>query len=193
MPPKAMRDPPTPEQRRLEFAALWEQCLPRFRSVLIARVLGACGSFTNEQIDDLIAEVTAVLLSKSDEYDPSHGLIAWGVGCAKKLLANLPRRRRRERRLVPVSNLDSPSDIAVLDRLIDPAPDQPLREQLDGWLSQLPGPARLLIEGRFFQALGYDELAALIGVGRAATARVRLSRALKLLRSIATHDAGGAP
>ena len=136
-----------------------------------------------ERAADLTAEIFLAAIDSAHRYRPRSGTPkAWLYGIARALVANDRRRRGRERareeRFRGGALLDE-EDAARMDARIDAAAQS---RCLYAAMDRLPEAERAVLELVAIDELSVAEAAAAVGV-RAGTARVRLYRARRKLRS----------
>ncbi len=136
-----------------------------------------------ERAADLTAEIFLTTIDSAHRYRPRRGTPrAWLYGIARALVANDRRRRGRERareERFRGSLLLDEGDAARMDARIDAA--APSR-RLSAALDRRPEAERAVLELVAIDELSVAEAAAAVGV-RAGTARVRLYRARRRLRT----------
>jgi RNA polymerase sigma-70 factor (ECF subfamily) len=172
---------------RIAFVALYRALYPPVARYVACRVSSAADA------EDVVARTFHRLLESLAALDPARGtVLAWCLGTARNLAADLGRARR-----------PGQDGADALDAALDGGPDalrrleaderlQALARVLDG----LPAGTRQLIELRFGDGLSHAEIAAHLGASEAAV-RKRLSRALEALRhglaALDIHPEEGTP
>ncbi len=136
-----------------------------------------------ERAADLTAEIFLTTIDSAHRYRPRRGTPrAWLYGIARALVANDRRRRGRERareERFRGSLLLDEGDAARMDARIDAAAQS---RRLYAAMDRLPEAERAVLELVAIDELSVAEAAAAVGV-RAGTARVRLYRARRRLRT----------
>jgi RNA polymerase sigma-70 factor (ECF subfamily) len=132
---------------------------------------------------DLVAETFAVAIAERARCRGTSAdeRAAWLFGIARNHLSGWYRRGAIERRALERVGLERPELTDVdLERLEDLAALGDLRRRVAALLHDLPADARRALDLRVVQELGYDAVAAALGVSEQ-TARARVSRALRAL------------
>ena len=161
---------------------LYRKCVDRTVAFAIRR----CE--TAEEAHDLVAATWLEVIDASPRFDPARGKAVPSIMGVMANLANDRRRRRaREqealRRLGGLRVLDS-DDILRLEEVIDASR---LAGPLERGFGLMPALEREALELVAFGSVSQEEAAAALGVAPA-TFRMRLSRARKRLRQIASID-----
>jgi RNA polymerase sigma factor (sigma-70 family) len=133
---------------------------------------------------DLTADVFLAAIDSADTYRPGKGTsIGWVLGVARNVIAAEHRRRTRERRaasrIPPSAELVEPDDLARLHERIDAEAE---RRRLYLAMDRLSPGERAVLELVALDGLAVREAARALGI-RATTARVRLHRARRRMRS----------
>lgn len=154
------------------FVELYRALYPPVARSVACRVASAADA------EDVVARTFHRLLESLATLDPTRGtVLAWCLGTARNLAADLGRARRLGQdsadrlEAAPDGGPDALRRLEADERL------QSLARVLDG----LPAGTRELIELRFGDGLSHAEIAAHVGASEAAV-RKRLSRALEALR-----------
>ena len=164
---------------------------PRAFCLVYDRHVAAVNAFLTRQVgqlgEDLTAEVFAqAWLSRGRFRDEADGsALPWLFGIARNVLSRSIRTQSAEDRARRRLGLPAEGDVDPGFEAVDERaslPDAPLRR-----LAALPAEQREAVELRVLHELGYDELAARLGV-RPAAARLRVSRALRRLRATETTE-----
>jgi RNA polymerase sigma-70 factor (ECF subfamily) len=136
---------------------------------------------------DLTAETFArAWLHRTRFRDPGNGsVLPWLIGIAANLLADAARNDRIETRAR--ERLGLPLDLAFEDGYTEVEQRLSPRLALASYLSDLAPHERDALELRIVNELSYDEVAAQLSIAPAA-ARLRVSRALRRLRSVSKED-----
>ena len=141
-----------------------------------------------ERAADLTAEIFLAAIDSAHRYQPRGTPKSWLYGIARVLVADDRRRRGRERareeRLRGSALLDE-EEAARIDARIDSAAQS---RRLYAAMDRLPEAERAVLELVAIDELTVAEAAAAVGV-RAGTARVRLYRARRKLRTDLEADA----
>ena len=141
-----------------------------------------------ERAADLTAEIFLAAIDSAHRYQPRGTPKSWLYGIARVLVADDRRRRGRERareeRLRGSALLDE-EEAARIDARIDSAAQS---RRLYAAMDRLPEAERAVLELVAIDELTVAEAAAAVGV-RAGTARVRLYRARRKLRTELEADA----
>jgi RNA polymerase sigma-70 factor (ECF subfamily) len=163
-----------PKALRQLYRELWTP----LRRYVAARPL------SQEDAEDLCAQVFLRFLEKLADYDPARGAVqAWLLGIARHALLD------HYRRLPPDRAQAEPLE-ALARHAGDPSPD-PLDAMiadedarlLHGALAGQPADVRELFALRYAQGLSHREIAAVTGLGESAV-RQRFSRTLRELRTL---------
>lgn len=133
---------------------------------------------------DLTADVFLAAIDSAHAYRPGRGTsIGWLLGVARNVIAAEHRRSARERRaasrIPPSAELVEPDDLARLHERIDAEAD---RRRLYLAMGRLSPGERAVLELVALDGLAVREAARALGI-RPATARVRLHRARRRMRS----------
>ncbi|WP_084965639.1 RNA polymerase sigma factor [Thermoactinospora rubra] len=138
---------------------------------------------------DLTADVFLAALDSAHTYRPSRGSeIAWLYGVARNVVAAQHRRTAREAEVtgrVAGRRLMDADDLTRMEERIDA--ERQMRAALEA-MRELPEGERAVLELVAVDQLTVAEAAAALGV-RQVTARVRLHRARKALRQVASPPA----
>jgi RNA polymerase sigma factor (sigma-70 family) len=164
---------------------------PQAFCLVYDRHVGAVNAYLNRQVgglsEDLTAEVFAQgWLSRNRFRDEAGGsALPWLLGIARNVLHRSIRTQAAESRArrklgLPLEGAVDPGFEAVDERMS--VPNAPLKR-----LAALPPEQREALELRVLHELGYDEIAARLGV-RPAAVRLRVSRALRRLRDPETTE-----
>ncbi|WP_042384709.1 RNA polymerase sigma factor [Streptacidiphilus melanogenes] len=133
---------------------------------------------------DLTADIFLTALEQADGYDPRRGTpVAWLYGIARNVLAAHFRGSARERRAVSQiagRRLLDEQDVAAIEARIDAAR---AARRLAGLHAALSEPLRAVLDLVVVDGLTIREAAQALGVS-AATARMRLHRARKAMKSV---------
>jgi RNA polymerase sigma-70 factor (ECF subfamily) len=205
MSPDARRHPPphspqgVEDRRELIRRAIDRELRPLRQAVAaVALRAGYCrrGERGRDDVDDLLGELTAQLIQQAAKFDPRAPLLPWAMGFFKFILAERGRKRRRDGKVAPLTDLGADLDESFFDALRQSATSDPSQDHaqdridVQAMLARLGEADRRIIEAYYFAGLKNAELAEAIGVPNTATARVRLHRAKKRLRAIARRMAG---
>jgi RNA polymerase sigma factor (sigma-70 family) len=133
---------------------------------------------------DLTADVFLAAIDSADTYRPGKGTsIGWVLGVARNVIAAEHRRSARARRaasrIPPSAELVEPDDLARLHERIDAEAE---RRRLYLAMDRLSPGERAVLELVALDGLEVREAAGALGI-RATTARVRLHRARRRMRS----------
>jgi RNA polymerase sigma-70 factor, ECF subfamily len=135
------------------------------------RVLGLCRHLLGspEAAEDARSEVFLRLPRAIDRYDPALPFDRWLLSVTSHHCLDVLRRRRLESRLF-VTELDAPESASVGSES-GPSPlaavlTEEGRERVRGALLRLPERYRVSLVLRYYGELGYDEIAAQLGVTR---------------------------
>ena len=194
-------DPPNvvPEPEAADRAALIRQVVSERHAQLLRSVMvmiwNSEHNLRRDEVADLAQEVldTAVgeALAHAEVFDPTRSAAAWIRGIAARVLCARRRADARARRRVSESALGEEGWESVLSQLRSGPPGEAVDRRLDleGALAGLMPEERQVIELRFFQGLDGGELAQAFGAPTSGAARVRLCRALRVLkeRLICSH------
>jgi RNA polymerase sigma-70 factor (ECF subfamily) len=138
-----------------------------------------------ERAREACQETYARALQKSHDYDSARPVRPWLHGILNHVLFEVVRGLRR-------LSVQESADGADWEQLMDLGAEPPeiVRSRMDaaGYLGKLPPEHKALIALRFYDGLTPEEIAARLGISTGG-ARVRLCRALNMLRQIA----GAAP
>ena len=154
-----------------QFTRRWTQAQP----VVSAYLHAAIPDF--HQAEDLLQEVSVVLLRKFPEYDPARPFVGWALGVARFEVLNARREYARSRLVF---------EPAALERLADAyeelAPELEQRARaLRECLEPVDGRAREILRLRYEEALKPDTIARQVSL-TAVAVRVMLSRTRAALR-----------
>jgi RNA polymerase sigma-70 factor (ECF subfamily) len=179
----AAAPPADPVQAALRDPEVRSRLLDHARAVLGRQSVGRPRPFSVQEVDDAVQETELRALNKRGEYDPSAGPVPpWLHG----ILNNVLREMARSLRGLPVQ---PPADLAAWERLTADVtargPDAVLdRLAAEDYLARLRDETRELLRLRFYEGLPHEEIATRLGIS-AGSARVRLSRAVAELKTIA--------
>jgi RNA polymerase sigma factor (sigma-70 family) len=146
-----------------------------------------------EQATDLLAETFAVAIERAGQFrgDTDSQLSAWLWAIARSLLAAAERHGEVERRHAAGLGIDRRTlERAEAERIEELAGMSMLRDRVSQQLERLPAGQREAVRMRMIDELGYDEIAARLGIGEGA-ARARVSRGLRELRDRLLGADGG--
>jgi RNA polymerase sigma-70 factor (ECF subfamily) len=154
-------------------------------SVLVARSQRLRWSDVREQAAELLHEAVQEALRQAHRFDPSRSATAWVRGIAARLLLNRRRSEARDRRCVPATVLGEEAWATALGQLCTGSTDAAVAGRLDlkQALGQLSPEERHTLECRYYRGLDGEELARALGVTTPGAARVRVCRALQVLRA----------
>lgn len=180
------------ERLRQAIAADYD-VLHRRVGVLVYRL---CGRLRHQEVADRVREVLGEAVKRAlqaaEHFDPERSATAWLIGFSLRILQE--QRRGGKRRAVAQSDLGDEAWRQALEGLCTAADSDTATVRLDirQALSRLETDQRRVIELRYFEGLDGEELAAALGAPTAGAARVRLARALQVLRTqfVATEDEG---
>lgn len=135
--------------------------------------------------DEVLGEVVCRALARPDSYQPGRAVVPWLLGIARNVLRGevrdaMARSRRAE--------IDDPTWDRLI-RILDP-PDGPASDRMDleSMLARLTPSARMALECRFWKGLDSRDLAAALGAPSEGAARVRVARAVQVLRDLFAQD-----
>jgi RNA polymerase sigma-70 factor (ECF subfamily) len=137
-----------------------------------------------EQATDLLAETFAVAIERAGQFrgDTDEQLSAWLWTIARSLVRAAERHGEVERRYAERLGIDRRTlERAEAERIEELAGMSMLRDRVQEQLDQLRPGQREAVRMRMIDELGYDEIAARLGIGEDA-ARARVSRGLRELR-----------
>lgn len=158
------------------------EALSRRIAVLVYRL---CGRLRRDEIADRVAEVLneAVkrALQSAAAFDPQRSATAWLMGFALRILQE----QRHPHRVVVQSDLGDAAWRGALEEMCAAGNEEATTIRLDiqQALKRLDESQRRAIELRYFQGLDGEELARTLDAPTAGAARVRLARALQVLRA----------
>ena len=134
-------------------------------------------------VADLTAEVFLAAIVGAESYDPARGASrAWLYGIARHALASRLRRDARERSAMHRISARDLLDDDDIERLLERIGSESQTRALLRGLDRLPPSERSVLELVAVDELALAEAARLLGIRRA-TARVRLHRARRRMRS----------
>lgn len=138
-----------PQSRSEEVAQKWTQCLPP----IAAYVRSITHNFHDAQ--DILQEISIVVVRKYGEYDASRPFIAWVIGIARNEV--LAHRRR-------MSLQASLFDDATLEHISQAFADSGdklnvLAEALEACVKRVPEKSRRLLQLRYVDDLRYEQMA----------------------------------
>jgi RNA polymerase sigma-70 factor (ECF subfamily) len=131
-------------------------------------------------------------LAHAELFDPARSAAAWIRGVAANVLRDRCRADARARRCVPETSLGKEGWESALSQLRTEPPGEALDPRLDlaSALARLPPEDRHVIELRYYQDLDGEQLAQALRAPTSGAARVRLCRALRVLRERLQHAEG---
>ncbi|HTU18017.1 MAG TPA: sigma-70 family RNA polymerase sigma factor [Gemmataceae bacterium] len=155
--------------------------LLRRLAVIVYRV---CGRLRRdevaERVEEVLGEAVKRALQTAAAFDPQRSATAWLMGFALHILQE----QRRPRRAVVQSDLGDEAWRAVLEDLhsADDADATTIRLDIRQALARLEEAPRRALELRYFKGLDGEELAKALDAPTSGAARVRVARALRVLR-----------
>jgi RNA polymerase sigma-70 factor, ECF subfamily len=169
-------------------AAIEEEHEPLLRSVavLVAKTeRGLRWPEVMEIASEVLHEAVHEALKHADRFDPTRSATAWVRGIAARLLLTRRRAEARIWRCIPAAVLGEQAWAAALGQLVTEPADAAVAGRLDleQALARISPEERRAIEFRYYQGLDGEELATALGVSTPGAARVRVCRALQVLRT----------
>jgi RNA polymerase sigma-70 factor, ECF subfamily len=151
----------------------------RFHPQMLRLCLYLLGSM--EEAEDAASEVFARLPRALESYDPAQSLEPWLSRVASNYCVDVLRRRRSEQRIFQPVNPEAPEpaadSVSPLRRVLSNEEGEIVRQAL----ARLPEHYRLPLIQRYWQDLGYHEIARNLGLTRANVATL-IFRAKKALQ-----------
>jgi len=141
------------------------------------------------EVLDLAAEVLheaiREALTQASRFDRSRSATAWIRGIAARLLLSRRRADARARRCVTATVLGEEAWESALQGLRTGPADPVIaaRRDLEQALGRISADERRALEARYYRGLDGNDLAQALGAPNAGAARVRVCRALQVLRS----------
>ncbi|QNN23219.1 sigma-70 family RNA polymerase sigma factor [Planctomycetales bacterium ZRK34] len=154
-----------------QFARLWVKSQPivtAFVRTLVTNLADA---------DDLVQNIAAEAMVDFDKFDPTVGTFTgWAIGIARYRVLNHYRTTRRDRHVFSEKTIDR---LIEAHQRIDTQADA-FREALEHCLDRLPARQRAMIDLRYIDELGREQIASQLKTTGAAVAMalVRIRRAL---------------
>ena len=150
--------------------------LMRHRGILFAYLLAALRN--PHDAEDLLQDVSLAATSSWTQYDPDTPFLPWAREIARRRVLDFAGRRARRPALL------DPDVLARLDvaaARLDPDPVEPRRDALRRCLEKLGGHASRVLELRYYERLGVEDVATRAGRTVQATYAM-LKRAKEALR-----------
>ena len=168
--------------KRRELAICWHKAQP----VVAAYIASAVRD--HQHAEDMLQETALSVAETFDQYDPDRPFLAWAIGIAKHKLYHYYRKQSRDRL---VFDEDLLSQIGA--RFEDQA--EALRDRnaaLKTCMDRLAKHARDMIQMRYMDAMGYEQIAKAMGRSTAGVAN-GLSRARKFLAECVKREFKNSP
>ena len=158
------------------FTTLFDRYYDEFTAFFAGRVQD------HTAVADLVAETLAAVLVSAPTFEPGRGSARqWLYGIARKKLYDYWRELRVSSAALEQCGMALPS-AAYHERGYEQVDVQGDRRVLLAALRRLPVELRAAVQLRVVNELAYDDIAGMLGI-RAGTARVRVHRGLRRLRS----------
>ena len=171
--------PEKPQSKSEEVAQQWTESLP----AVSAYVRSMTRDFHDAQ--DILQEVSMIVVRKYGDYDAARPFIAWVIGIARNEVLAYRRRLSTECRTFDDATMEQ------LTRAFVETKDQwdPLAEALEDCVKRVPQKARQLLELRYVNDLRYEQISLALGVS-VSSVKVAMHRLRANLRScIERHPA----
>lgn len=151
----------TPEsEHRKRFALCWTQSQP-----IVAAYL-ASGIRDRQHCEDVIQETALAIAEAFDQYDPAKPFLPWAMGVARHKLLQYYRKHSRDRLVFDEALLEQ-----IGQRIENEAETIKHRQHaLTRCMEKLAISAREMIELRYLDNKGYDQIAKALGRTRAGVA-----------------------
>ncbi len=145
--------PEQPHSRSEEVAQKWTESLP----AVAAYVRSMTPNFHDAQ--DILQEISMVVVRKYSDYDKSRPFIAWVIGIASTEVMAYRRHLSTESRLFDEATIEQ------LTRVFVETANQldPLAEALEDCVKRVPERSRRLLELRYVNDLRYEQMADTLG------------------------------
>lgn len=144
-----------------------------------------------EEAEDAASEIFARLPRALESYNPVQAIEPWLTRVASNYCVDVLRRRRSEQRIFQPSDPEAPEpaadSVSPLRRVLSNEEGEVVRQAL----ARLPEHYRLPLIQRYWQDLGYHEIAHNLGLTRANVATL-IFRAKKALQRTLALEAGAA-
>jgi RNA polymerase sigma-70 factor (ECF subfamily) len=165
---------------------IYEKTAPRIRG-LCRLLLGS-----SQEAEDATSEVFLRAQRALASYDHRLPLLGWIFGIARHYCVDLLRHRSLERRLFVEADTEylASAEPTLLPLAALLAAEEQARVRAA--VTRLPDRYRLPLVLRYYEDLGYDEIAATLGLSRQGVANHLFRAKQELRRSLAGDDEGGA-
>jgi RNA polymerase sigma factor (sigma-70 family) len=177
--------PDDPVRMALDDPELQEGLVNHALAILGRRLSGRPAPDRMDKAKEACQETYVRALQKRHGYDSARPVGPWLHGIMNYVLFETIRSLRR-------SPAQESADAAAWERLkadldSDAAEVVPSRIDVDGYMAKLPSEHKAVLQLRFYEGLGHDDIAERLGIS-IGNARVRLCRALIAARIIAGVD-----
>lgn len=182
----AAAPPDDPVRMALEDPALKDALLNHALAILSRRMADRPATDRLEKAKEACQETYARALQKRHDRDPLRSVFPWVHGIMNNVLFETVRSQRQ----MPVQELPDAAQWERLTANLESGSVQSVANRLDVdcYLAQLAAEHKEVLQLRFLDGLGHEEIAARLGIS-VGNARVRLYRALIAAKIVAGVDA----
>lgn len=153
-PGKGRPGQPHPEsERRRQLTLLWMQAQP-----VVAAYIGSTVR-DHQHAEDLLQDTALTIAESFDQYDPQRPFLPWAIGVAKNKLLHYYRRHSSDKLIFDDQLIDMIAS-RYEQREADP---RRYTAALKHCLERLAQHARTMIQMRYAQGMGYEQIAEALG------------------------------